>query len=180
MNFDHFTIRQLTTADAPAYFKLVDANRERIARYFPLTSQSTSDLNSTIQLVTERMVRAEKKEFITYIIVDNETQALIGSIFIKDMNWHVGKGELAFFINKEHEGKGLISKTVALVVNECFNYWKLNKVYMRIAEENISSRRVAEKNGFTVEGVLKEDFKTNKGELIDVVYYGLLKKNQIT
>jgi RimJ/RimL family protein N-acetyltransferase len=51
----------------------------------------------------------------------------------------------------------------------------LNKIFMRIAEDNVSSRRVAEKNEFKIEGVLRKDFKTAEGKLIDVVYYGLIQ-----
>ena len=33
----------------------------------------------------------------------------------------------------------------------------------------------AEKNKFKVEGVLRKDFKTSEGKLIDVMYYGLIQ-----
>ncbi|MCL5028997.1 MAG: GNAT family N-acetyltransferase [Bacteroidetes bacterium] len=52
----------------------------------------------------------------------------------------------------------------------------MNKVFLRIAEDNISSRRVAEKNGFIVEGILRQDFNISEGERIDVIYYGLLNQ----
>ena len=49
---------------------------------------------------------------------------------------------------------------------------------MRIAEDNLPSRRVAEKNSFVIEGTLRQDFKIAKGYWIDAVYYGLLRQSK--
>ena len=176
LRFDQYKIRQVTVSDAVAFYTLVNSNHDRIARYFPFTAAASTSIENTAKLLEERVARAAKLDFVTYVIMDETTNALIGCIFIKDINRHVSKGELGFFIDKAYEGKGVISKTVEVVVSYCFDVMCLNKVYMRIAEENIPSRRVAEKNGFMVEGILRQDFRTDDDSLIDVVYYGLLNK----
>ena len=110
-----------------------------------------------------------------YLIIDKISQQIIGTVFLKDFDWNVGKVEIGFFIDKDFVNKGIISKAVSFVIDYAFKELKLNKIFMRVSEDNLPSRRVAEKNNFEVEGKLRRDFKTSDGELIDVIYYGVLK-----
>ena len=175
MTFNNFIIRPIRNEDSLNYHSLIDQNKERLSKYFPKTLNANKDLESTTAHVVERIRLTEKKEFFTFVIFDNLSNKIVGTIFLKELDWNIPKGEIGFFIEQNYEGKGIITKSVSLVINHCFDTLDLNKVYMRIAEDNISSKRVAEKNDFKVEGVLRKDFKTSEGELIDVVYYGLLK-----
>lgn len=168
-------IRSIEKRDAEKYFNLINENRDRISKYFPKTVSSNKDLSSTIQFTDLRISLSEKNEFFTYLIEEKVTEKIIGSVFLKDIDWHIGKGEMGFFIDRNYEGKGIITKAVGLVTDHLFANKNLNKIFLRISRDNYGSLRVAEKNGFTREGVLRSDFKTFDGELIDVMYFGLLK-----
>jgi ribosomal-protein-alanine N-acetyltransferase len=39
---------------------------------------------------------------------------------------------------------------------------------------------VAEKNGFILEGIIRSDYKTTSGVVVDLMYYGLLKSEYDT
>lgn len=174
MTFDNFAIRLICIEDSSKYHLFVDQNKGRLTKYFPKTLNANKDISSTTAHIVERLRLAEKKEFFTFIILDNLLDKIVGTIFIKELDWTIPKGELGFFIDKDYEGKGIITNAVSIISRHCFQSMGLNKVFMRIAEDNISSRRVAEKNEFKVEGVLRKDFKTSEGKLIDVMYYGLI------
>ena len=174
MTFDNFTIRPISNEDASIYHSFVDQNKSRLIKYFPKTVDANKDIPSTTAHIIERLKLADKKEFFTFVISDNSSEKIIGAVFIKDLDWNIPKGELGFFVDKDHEGKGIITKSVSIITKHCFVTLGLNKVFMRIAEDNISSKRVAEKNDFQAEGFLRKDFKTSEGKLIDVLYYGLL------
>lgn len=175
ITFDNFTIRPICSDDVQGYFSFVDRNRERISKYFPKTISACKNIVSTMSHVSERIKLAKRKEFITLVISDNHSGEIIGTVFIKNLDWNIPKGEFGFFIDKNYERKGIITKSISFIIDYCFHTMGLNKIFMRIAEDNISSRRVAEKNGFIVEGILRSDFKTLGGNLIDVMYYGLLR-----
>lgn len=175
MTFDNFIIRPICNEDSLNYHSLVDQNKVRLSKYFPKTLNANKDLELTTAHIIERIRLTEKNEFFTFVIFDNLSNKIVGTIFLKELDWNIPKGEIGFFIDQNYEGKGIITKSVFLVKKHCFDILGLHKVYMRIAEDNISSKRVAKKNNFKVEGILREDFKTSEGKLIDVVYYGLLK-----
>ena len=175
MTFDNFSLRPISKEDSRNYFSLIDSNRDRILKYFPKITNANKDIQSTISYIANRILSAEKKEFITLVISDDITKKIIGTILIKNIDWNIPKCELGFFIDQNYEGKGIITKSTSLVIENCFQAMKMNKIFIRAAEDNISSRRVAEKNGFIIEGVLRSDFKTFEGNLIDMIYYGLLR-----
>ena len=41
----------------------------------------------------------------------------------------------------------------------------------------MGSQKVATKNGFIQEGILREEFKNGEGKLEDIMYFGLIKSD---
>jgi ribosomal-protein-serine acetyltransferase len=126
--------------------------------------------------IDQKILQAEAKENFCFVIEDPEEEQLVGAVFLKSFDWSVPKCELAYFIDREYEGMGVISGSLKQMINYCFNTLKINKLFLRTAIDNAASKRVAEKNGFIPEGILRKDFMTEKGKLIDVVYYGLVRE----
>jgi RimJ/RimL family protein N-acetyltransferase len=56
----------------------------------------------------------------------------------------------------------------------CFRTFGFRKLYLRTHESNNAARRMAESSGFQQEGILRWDYKTTSGELVDLIYYGRL------
>ena len=174
MVFNNFIIRRLKKSDANSFLLFINNNRARIARYFPTTISAVKDIDSTNSFISSRLKLSRKRELFYFIICDSLANEIAGAIILKNFDWHVQKCEIGYFIDKNYEGKGITTKAVSLINEHCFRDLKLNKVFMRIAEDNHSSRRVAEKNGFINEGIIRQDFKISEGCWIDVEYYGLI------
>ena len=177
MHFDNYSIRLIELHDAEGYFGYIQNNRERFTKYMPLTVKNTPDLPATIAFVKKRIAMAAKNEFLTYIICDDSKSKIIGTLNVKSIDKNISKCELGFFIDAEYENKGIITRASKILISHCFQTMKMNKVFMRIAEENTASRRVAEKLNANLEGKLREDHRTHEDRFIDVLYYGLLKKD---
>lgn len=175
MNFDNYILRLINKGDALAFLTLVLNNRSRINNYLPKTTKANSDAESTILYIDQKVRQAEANENFCFVIEDKDTKKLAGAVFLKSFDWSVPKCELGYFVDKDYEGKGITSRSISEIINYCFNVLKINKLFLRTALDNIGSRRVAEKNGFLEEGVLRKDFMNENGELIDVVYYGLIR-----
>ena len=92
---------------------------------------------------------------------------------------NIKKCELGYFIAENETGKGLISKFTSEVVTYCFDILQMNKIFLRIAPDNIRSQKVATHNGFKKEGLLREEYKGFQDKLEDVMYFGLLKADYL-
>ena len=179
MTFDHYTLRPIRMEDAKAFFTLVSANREYIRDYLPVTAAGIQDIPATEAYIEEKIILADEKEHYCLLIEDRHTHTLAGAFFLKNLDWKVPKCELGYFVNHAHGGKGLMSDAMARVVQFCFGVLGMNKIYLRTGIHNTASRRVAEKNGFEVEGILRRDFRIHDGSLVDLAYYGLVNPTLI-
>lgn len=176
MQFDHYTLRPPLIEDTESLYKLVTNNKPRLLDYFPIALNAITSIANTRSYIELKISQAEKQEAITHFIIDDHTTKVIGVVFIKNFDWTIPKAELAYYIDKNYEGKGIISEALKQLINYSFTELKLNKVYLRTATDNAGSQKVALKNGFKLEGVLRKDYRIFNGTLIDLNYYGLVKE----
>ena len=172
---DQLTIRLVRAEDAEDLFRLIDRDRDLFATYFPVTTGRTTDPHATLSYVRDLAAQAVAKETFCYLVTLDGTSGPVGAIFLKSFDYRVAKCELAYLVASIHQGKGIASSAVAWAVDEAFRTHGMNKVFLRVDPGNIASIRVAEKNGFQREGVLRQDFRTNDDRLLDVIVFGKLR-----
>ena len=168
-----YQLKLIEERDYIQFFELIDHNRDRLKRYFPNTVRAISTIADAKSHLKDSAAKRLKKENYLFGLYDSEK--LIGYINVKNIVWNIPKCELGYFIDKYYQGKGLMTKYIGEVLRFCFEELKVVKVYLRIAKENVGSIRIAKKNGFEKEGVLRKEFRIETGELIDVEYYGKIK-----
>jgi len=104
--------------------------------------------------------------------------ALCGAIRVKDIDRADRKAKIGYFIGSEFAGRGIASRAMRAVLAHCFGALQLNRIELRCAAANLRSMRMAERLGFTREGVLRQDECLN-GVFVDSLVYGLLRSEFI-
>jgi RimJ/RimL family protein N-acetyltransferase len=174
MEFDNYSIRLLTTRDVDAYFQLVEKNRPRLEDFFTGTVSKTKTIEDTRNFVSDIVQHAKEGTYFPYIIVDNSNNRIIGFLDLKNIDWNIPKSELGCYIDEDYANKGITTKAFRLFCNFCFTEYKFKKLFLRTHHSNTSAKTVAEKCGFEIEGIIRRDYKTTSGEIIDLIYYGRL------
>lgn len=169
-------VRLVEKEDSEEIFDLIEKNRERLLTYFPKTSTVVKDLEAAKKFAKQKMRQALEREQYNFLVILKSQLRVIGMVMVKNIDWTIPKGELAYFIDKEYEGIGITSKAVKFVVEYCFKQLEMEKLYIKFDPENAGSKKVAVKNGFEKEGLLKREFRTGYGAITDVERYGLLRK----
>jgi RimJ/RimL family protein N-acetyltransferase len=172
---DQITVRPVRVEDADDLFRLIDNDRATFATYFPVTTGRTADAHATVSYVRDLIAQATAKETFCYLITLDANSGPVGAVFLKSFDHRVGKCEIAYLVTSGHQGKGIASSAVAWAVDEAFRTHGMNKVFLRVDPSNAASIRVAEKNGFQREGLLRQDFRTNDDRLLDVIVFGKLR-----
>lgn len=170
------TIRPISMEDREHFHQLVQNNKERLVDYFPITIEKAATPEIAADSIKMYSILAGKKELFV-MTINNEHNNMIGLIFLKNIDAKTSKCEIAYFIDKNEEGKGHTSLAVKQALQTAFNDLGLNKVYCRVDPENAASNKVVIKNGFELEGVLKQEFRIDNGNLIDLNYYGRFRDN---
>lgn len=172
---DSVIIEPIVKDDHLGLFKLVDTERARLQPYFPITCAHCGDPRSTRAYIKDMIARAKRREFFCFALRDYEGGAPIGLVFLKEFDWTVPKCETAYFISSVYERKGITTLGLMWAVDFAFTQLGMEKVFARVDPENTGSRKVLERCGFEQEGVLRRDFRTADGRLLDLVLYSVLR-----
>lgn len=177
---EHIDIRLIEKKDFNNLYNVIEKNRKRLLTYFPKTSGSILDLETSKKYTDLKLKQAAKREQLFFVVCLAGTAEIIGGVILKNIDWTVPKGELAYFVDEAYEGKGITAYAVKWLVDYAFGPLEMEKLYIKLNPENAGSKRVAIKNGFEKEGLLKREYRTGGGRLTDVERYGLLKPASIS
>jgi len=170
--FRNFKIIEFDTKQCSSFYNLIDSNRERLETYFAGTVKNTKTLEDTKNYCKQIDIRVKNKNYYIYTIIEKENNSFIGLIDVKNIDWNVPKAEIGYFIDYNHQGKGIITNAVASIIEYLLKEYNFRKLLCRINSENIGSIKVALNNGFKLEGTIRNDYRTTSNEIVDLNYYG--------
>ena len=108
-----------------------------------------------------------------YAVTDAASGRILGSIGLR---WDTAESaaEVGYWIRRDARGRGLMTRAVVLLARHAFASGAA-RVCLRADPENVASCRVAEKAGFTREGVLRSaHWNPRLGRRQDWAIYSLL------
>ena len=88
-------------------------------------------------------------------------------------------GEIGYWVRSDETSIGICTEAVQVVLREAFGTMGYHKVVLRIAIGNYASEQVAEKLGFTKEGILREELLI-RGNWLDHSLWSLLDREHRT
>jgi ribosomal-protein-serine acetyltransferase len=97
---------------------------------------------------------------------------LAGSVGLR-IDKYSRSGELGYWIDGRYEGRGLVSRAAAAVLDQAFGPLGLGRVSLQTEVANERSRAVARRLGFVEEGTLRQGIAFAE-ERRDSVVYSLL------
>lgn len=82
--------------------------------------------------------------------------------------------ELGYWLGEEYWGKGIMSEAARRICAEAFAKYDIVRIYAEPYAYNQGSRKVLEKSGFTLEGIMRQGVFKN-GKIFDYCMYALLR-----
>ena len=89
------------------------------------------------------------------------------------VNRYSRSGEIGYWIGQDYEGRGLVTRAAAALLDQAFGPLGLDRVSLHTDPVNERSRAVARRLGFVQEGVIRQG-TAFADERRDEVVYGLL------
>jgi ribosomal-protein-serine acetyltransferase len=163
-------LRLLQDRYAEELFALVDRNREYLREWFPW-------LDGVIKVEDER--KFDKKSLESFArgellpLTIWYQGKLAGIVSLMDINASSRQGEIGYWVSEDQQGKGLVTRACAAVISYGFNELGLNRTVIRVAVDNLPSRAVPERLGFTYEGTERQS-EWHHDHFKDLAVYSLL------
>jgi ribosomal-protein-serine acetyltransferase len=160
-------LRRYTLADVEELYAVVDANRERLNVWMPWpeTTRSVEDQRPFVEAHLDDVEALG-------IWADGRLAGGAG-LSADPFGIH---GEIGYWIDAAHEGRGLVTAAVRSLIDLGFGELGLHRIVIRAGVDNLRSRAIPERLGFTQEGVLRGEGKGSDGYgFHDLVVYGLLE-----
>ena len=163
-------LRQFVIDDAEGVFTAVMHNYEHLRPFMHWIVPEYS-LDSAKEFITESIANAAKMKSLGFGIF--RKNGLIGSIGFVNFDTKAKKTEIGYWISKDEQGKGIVSRASELLIDHAFAEMALNRIEIRCSSENIRSAAIPKRLGFVKEGLLRQSEFRN-GHLHDFNVYGLL------
>lgn len=144
------TLRPLRDTDAPHI--TVAGNDPETQKWLPLPTPYT--LDDAKQFITEIAPATLKAGAGIVFAIEHENE-FVGCIDVKRAERLNGNCEIGYWTMPEHRGRGFMSQALAVLSKWVLLEQGFARVEVKVAVENRSSQRVAEKAGFMREGVAR-------------------------
>ena len=124
----------------------------------------------------ENMLKRPQEEHPLGIeIMTDDGWELIGNCALFGIDWKVRQAEFGIFIGAKHYwNQGYGTEALRLMIEHGFNTLNLNRISLRVYENNPRAIRSYEKAGLTLEGRLRQAHY-DEGQFYDVILMSILR-----
>lgn len=112
--------------------------------------------------------------YVELVIADAARAERLGVVSLRIAEGDPGLAAVGYWLRSEARGRGVATVAVQLVARWAFAELGVQRLELTTAPENVASQRVAERAGFTREGVLRALQATKSNGRRDTVMFSLL------
>jgi RimJ/RimL family protein N-acetyltransferase len=113
-----------------------------------------------------------EKEHAFAIVAKKKMMGVVGLVHEPEHK----RAELGYWLGRQYWNSGYMTSAIEMILGYAFGVLKVNKVYANVFGTNEASKKVLIKNGFYLEGTLKQHC-SRMGTLHDLMCFGILKEN---
>jgi hypothetical protein len=96
---------------------------------------------------------------------------LVGSVGMHRIDWQLPKIEVGYWVRSGDAGRGYVSEGLQPLIDWAFHQLRAVRIELITDALNLPSRRIAERLGFTLEGVHRQVKRMADGRLADNCVY---------
>lgn len=164
-------IREVALSDADDIFNMINSNREHLRIWLPFVD-FTQKVDDTKKFINSVINQSPKKK--DYVFVIHYKKKPVGLIGLKGIDYANKKTEIGYWLIKDAEGKGIVTRSVLGLMKYTFNNLAMNRIMIRFAVGNTRSATISERLGYFYEGI-ERDGEFINGKFHDLKVYSILK-----
>ena len=164
-------VRPLLADDAKHVTDIFDDKLVR--RWLPVAEDDTVAFDGYDWCTELAVERRDSGAGDHYGVVRREDGLLIGCLWTKNTDWLARSTEVAYAVAAPARGYGVAPEAVDVLALALLLEHRFQRIELRVVPGNVASRRVAEKAGFTYEGLLRNAGHVHSGR-VDLEMWSLV------
>ncbi len=168
---ERLIIRPFRVEDANAMFTNWAGNSE-VTKYLTWPTHKSAEISENY--IKSKVSTYENKEVYDWGIELKDLHQVIGSISVVENKFDIGCVQIGYCIGKPWWGFGITTEAFQAVIRFFMDEVGINRIEARHDIKNISSGKVMEHCGLTLEGVHRQSDINNQG-ICDTAWYALLR-----
>ena len=170
---ERMILRATRADDAPETFLAVLESFNELAPWMPWVHPEPK-LAGSEAFNQEAQFKWVSREMLDFQWIDKTSGELIGKGGFHTINWETPKFEIGYWVRTSMGGRGYCTEAVNALV--AFSKQQLGAKRLEICSDprNEKSRRVAERCGFALEGILRRNMRDPYGGLRDSCMFALV------
>lgn len=176
---ERLLIRCPVIDDLQAIYEAVQESLNDLSPWMPWAN-SDMTLESSEMSLRSAMAKFVTREDLRYHYHCKETGRLLVGSGLHRINWNVPSFEVGYWCRSSEQGKGYVTEGVRALSKMAFEQLGAARVAIHCDDLNVKSYGVAERLGFKLEGVLRNDSLSPTGELRSTRIYALTTLADLT
>jgi RimJ/RimL family protein N-acetyltransferase len=128
--------------------------------------------------IADRELQRRAGEVLSFVIAEAGTDAFLGTVALLRFSWEENRTEVGYWLAPGARGRGVATRAVALLARWALLDLGMARLSLTTDVGNVASQAVAERAGFTREGVLRS-FQERDGRRADMVMFSLLPEDVV-
>ena len=153
---DRIYLRTCEPGDGAMVHNALMASKEELKAWMPWAQK-----DQTVEETEENLRRAQAafilREDIRLYVMRKEDDTFLGSTGLHRINWDTRTFEIGYWLDSRYTKQGYMTEAVEILTAFAFNELLANRVEIHCDSLNVNSKRIPEKLGFTLEGILRHD-----------------------
>lgn len=168
---DRLFIRMPLPGDGKAVHNAINASLPELKPWmiFAQKEQTEQEVEANIR---ESYVNFISRKDLRLLVFLKESGEFIASSGLHRIDWSIPKFEIGYWIDSRYSGKGYITEAVQGITDFAIKELHARRIEIRCDANNVKSRAIPERLGYTLEGILKNNGRSVDDEqLIDTCIF---------
>ncbi|GLX65800.1 GNAT family N-acetyltransferase [Paenibacillus glycanilyticus] len=167
-------IRAPLYGDGAAVNEAVVESLEELRPWMPWANGIPTVEESEVSIRKSRLEYLQRTD-LRMLLIHKETGKLVGSSGLHRMDWTARSFEIGYWARTSYAGQGYIAEAVEAITNFAVQALEANRIEIHCDARNQRSAKVAERSGYTLEGVLRNHKRANDWSLRDTMIFSKVR-----
>ncbi len=148
-------LRPFEPFEAPLFLALIERERDHFGQWLPWgsTIDTEEKARAFIARLADRTACDQGRGYAIWL-----DGAMVGGLLYRTFDTLMGNCEIGVWLAKHATGRGLMTRSCNILIDWAFHQRNMARIEWRCAIENAQSRKIAQRLGMKLDGVMRKSF----------------------